>query len=143
MMQTSALVVSRLRERGVRVEVVDEFHGLIRCEHDGSRRYSRLTMPSDSSAADRFVANQKPLAARLAADAGKSGQTMLQRQVSGVDIQVLVIGGRLVAAVARRSAQVTRNGRRSVRELIRRENATDPLLHQGAYAPEVAEAGSQ
>lgn len=67
---TSTLVHDELRARGVPVEIVDECYELIRFRRDDTWHYSRISMPDSTSAVGRFVANQKPLAMRLAAEAG-------------------------------------------------------------------------
>lgn len=52
------------------------------------------------------------------------GKVVVQEQVSGDDIRVLVIGGRVVAATHRVPARVIGDGKQTIRELIHEENAS-------------------
>ena len=56
-----------------------------------------------------------------------STSVLLQQQVSGNDLRILVIDGRLAAATERVPATVIGDGKRTVAELIEHENATNPL----------------
>ncbi|HUQ43033.1 MAG TPA: cyanophycin synthetase [Candidatus Limnocylindria bacterium] len=65
-----------------------------------------------------------------AISAGRRRQAIVQRQVSGRDYRVLVIGGRMVACAERVPAGVVGDGRLTVAQLIERENA-DPRRGEG------------
>lgn len=51
------------------------------------------------------------------------GGVLVQRQVTGVPVRVLVVGGRMAAAARRYPARVVGDGRSSVAALVRAENA--------------------
>ena len=55
-----------------------------------------------------------------------SGNVLVQQQVSGNDLRVLVINGKIAAATERVPASVTGNGIFSIEQLIERENADNP-----------------
>lgn len=55
----------------------------------------------------------------------KSGEILLQAQVVGSDVRILVIDGHAAAAVYRIPAEVTGDGEHTLRELIEIENATN------------------
>lgn len=56
-----------------------------------------------------------------------SDNVILQQQVTGSDLRILVIGGQLAAVAERVPASVTGDGERSVKALIEHENASNPL----------------
>lgn len=62
----------------------------------------------------------------FAAAASDNGAILLQERVSGSDLRMLVIGGHFAAAACRVPANVTGDGARTIRELIKHENATNP-----------------
>ncbi|HSE60758.1 MAG TPA: hypothetical protein VLA88_00520 [Candidatus Saccharimonadales bacterium] len=54
------------------------------------------------------------------------GKVVVQEQVSGDDVRVLVIGSKTIAAAHRLPAKVIGDGKRTIRELIMFENENDP-----------------
>lgn len=73
------------------------------------------------------VRTHEQLTAALQRAGEVSNTILMQQQVSGNDLRILVIDGRLAAATERVPAAVAGDGRRTVRELIEHENATNPL----------------
>ena len=70
----------------------------------------------------------------IASAASKGGQVLVQRQVTGRDYRVLVIGGDVVAVAERVPAHVFGDGERSVRDLVDLANA-DPRRGDGHARP--------
>jgi len=65
-------------------------------------------------------------AVNFAMASSSNGVVLLQQKVDGSDLRMLVIGGRFVAATRRIPASVTGDGKKTLRELIRYENETNP-----------------
>jgi cyanophycin synthetase len=65
-------------------------------------------------------------AIELAAQFAGPGGVILQQRVSGSDLRILVIGGRMVAVSRRIPAGVVGDGERTLRQLIDNENETNP-----------------
>jgi len=57
----------------------------------------------------------------------QSSTVLLQQQVSGTDLRILVIGGELAAVAERVPAKVVGDGQLSIAALIAKENDTNPL----------------
>ena len=57
----------------------------------------------------------------------QSDTVLLQQQVSGTDLRVLIIGGALAAVAERVPAKVIGDGQSTIAELITKENDTNPL----------------
>lgn len=57
----------------------------------------------------------------------KTGQVILQQQVQGDDLRVLIINGKLAAACQRIPARVFGDGRKTIYQLIEQENSTNNL----------------
>lgn len=62
----------------------------------------------------------------LAIESSKKGEALLQQRVAGHDLRVLIIGGYFAAATRRVPAGVTGDGVSTIRQLIERENETNP-----------------
>ncbi|WP_439631423.1 cyanophycin synthetase [Gemmata sp.] len=67
--------------------------------------------------------------------AAVSPRVVVEEQFVGRDYRVLVVGGALVAASERVPASVVGDGTRTVRQLIERENASNPLRGDGHEMP--------
>lgn len=62
----------------------------------------------------------------IAREASDSGTVLLQQMVHGDDVRILVIDGRIVAATYRLPPTVVGDGTHTIRELIMRENESNP-----------------
>lgn len=62
----------------------------------------------------------------FAVAASDSETVLLQQKITGSDLRMLVIAGKFVAATCRIPASVVGDGKQTIRELIERENATNP-----------------
>jgi cyanophycin synthetase len=90
-----------------------------------------VVKPSDGAHGDGVTvgvttAQQLKVAIQQAKAATQKGKVVVQQQVNGDDMRVLIIGGRVVAAAHRLPAKVIGDGKRTIRELIEYENTTDP-----------------
>lgn len=65
-------------------------------------------------------------AIKAAQEIDTQGAALLQEQVEGTDLRVLVIGGKFAAAALRAPAEVTGDGVSTLRELIHNENTHNP-----------------
>jgi cyanophycin synthetase len=91
-------------------------------------RYGTIVVkPTDGGHGDGVtVGVKKPAALRralkVARTHGRSGSVILQEQVGGDDVRILIVGGTYTAAALRIPAQVVGDGKHTVRELIDIEN---------------------
>lgn len=72
------------------------------------------------------TAAQLLAAIQCAKQSTHKGRVLVQEQVRGDDVRALVIGRKFVAALHRVPAQVTGDGRHTLRELIEADNASNP-----------------
>lgn len=95
-----------------------------------------VAKPLDASHGDGVTVNIRTHnefieAYKLACASSRSGQVILQQQVTGDDLRVLVVGGKYVAACKRIPARVFGDGKSTVLQLIEHENKTNPLRSHG------------
>ncbi len=81
------------------------------------------------------IHTHKQLAAALDHARTISGSVLLQQQVSGNDLRILIIDGRLVAATERVPAAVVSDGERTIAQLIEYENTTNSLRGENYEKP--------
>ncbi|MGD8373289.1 MAG: ATP-grasp domain-containing protein [Candidatus Woesebacteria bacterium] len=91
-----------------------------------------VVKPLDASHGNGITVNVKTEeglknACNVASAASETGQIILQQQVTGDDLRVLVIGGKYVAACQRIPARVFGNGKSTILQLIEHENQTNSL----------------
>lgn len=86
--------------------------------------------PSDGSHGDGVTTNitnqaQLEVALKNAMSVSRSKNILLQQQITGHDIRVLMIDGKLAAAAIRTPANITGDGKSSIAELIDIENSSE------------------
>lgn len=87
-----------------------------------------VTKPVDGAHGNGVTINitnpeQLDAAVAVAKEHSGSGAVMMQQQVSGVDLRVLIIDGECIGAVRREPASVTGDGAHTINELVARENS--------------------
>lgn len=96
-----------------------------------SRYGTVVVKPTDSSHGNGVtvdITSDKALlrAIKAAQAIDSKGAALLQEQVEGTDLRVLIIGGRFAAAALRIPAEITGDGVSTLRECIENENTCNP-----------------
>lgn len=111
-------------------------HTEIYTDDDAAKRFLKrhgkiVVKPTDSSHGNGVTVDITDVemllkAIKTAKERDSKGAALLQEQVGGTDLRVLIIGGKFAAAALRIPAEVTGDGVSTLRELIHIENTQNP-----------------
>ena len=98
------------------VAFLEQYKQIVVKPSDGAHGYGISTNITSSDLLKKAIVHARRM----------SPTVILQQQVTGSDVRVLVIGGKLAAIAQRVPATVTGDGRHTVKQLINIENTTNP-----------------
>jgi cyanophycin synthetase len=95
------------------------------------KKYGRIVVkPFDGAHGDGVVtgvATERQLSQAIEVARDTSDTVLLQQQVQGTDVRVLVVDGQAIAISERQPASVVGDGNKTIEQLIAQENADNPL----------------
>lgn len=103
------------------------------------KKHGRIVVkPLDGAHGDGVVTGimtEKQLSQAIEVSRNISDTVLLQQQVQGTDVRILVVDGRVIAASERQPASVVGDGSKTIEQLIVYENTANPLRGKNYQKP--------